>query len=154
VHRTYVRNDRLGKAALLPNKAMLGPVAGGAVHLSNINGPLVVTEGIETGLSLLSGVLGKPSSVWAALNATGMVGLTGQVQDIKRSCSEIKFLGRALSRQVTGYHRRSRAGTKMHCVKLLGQSFMARDFDRQVAEIQIRAAILNGFAHTVPIFHL
>lgn len=33
----------------------------------------------------------------------------------------------------------------MHCLKLLGQSLMARDFDRQVAEIQIRAAILNGF---------
>ncbi|SDF11713.1 hypothetical protein SAMN04488567_3455 [Limimaricola pyoseonensis] len=33
----------------------------------------------------------------------------------------------------------------MHCVKLLGQSFMAWDFDRQVAEIQIRIAVLNGF---------
>ena len=33
----------------------------------------------------------------------------------------------------------------MHCVKLLGQRLSARDFDRQVAEIQIRAAILNGF---------
>ncbi|PSK86198.1 hypothetical protein CLV79_106207 [Limimaricola soesokkakensis] len=33
----------------------------------------------------------------------------------------------------------------MHCVKLLGQSLMARDFDRQVTEIQIRIAVLNGF---------
>ncbi len=33
----------------------------------------------------------------------------------------------------------------MNCVKLLGQSLMARDFDRQVAEIQIRIAVLNGF---------
>ena len=33
----------------------------------------------------------------------------------------------------------------MHCVKLLGQRLSARDFDRQVAGIQIRAAILNGF---------
>ncbi|AGI68756.1 hypothetical protein OAN307_c32370 [Octadecabacter antarcticus 307] len=57
-----------------------------------------------------------------------------------------KYLGRALWLQVTGYHRRSRVETKMHCVKLLGQSLMARDFDRQVAEIQIRAAILNGFS--------
>ncbi len=30
-------------------------------------------------------------------------------------------------------------------MKLLGQRLVARDFDRQVAEIQIRAAILNGF---------
>ena len=56
-----------------------------------------------------------------------------------------KYLGRALWRHLTGYHRRSRVETKMHCLKLLGQRLSARDFDRQVAEIQIRAAILNGF---------
>jgi len=33
----------------------------------------------------------------------------------------------------------------MHCVKGLGQRLMARDFDRQVAEVQIRAAVLNRF---------
>ena len=33
----------------------------------------------------------------------------------------------------------------MHGVKLLGQRLMARDFNRQVAEPQIRAAILNCF---------
>ncbi len=49
-----------------------------------------------------------------------------------------KYLGRALWRNLTGYHRRSRVETKMHCVKLLGQRLSARDFDRQVAEIQIR----------------
>lgn len=57
-----------------------------------------------------------------------------------------KYLGRALWRNLTGYHRRSRVETKMHCVKLPGQRLSARDFDRQVAEIQIRAAILNGFS--------
>jgi Transposase DDE domain len=55
-----------------------------------------------------------------------------------------KYLGRALWRNLTKYHRRSSVETKMHCVKLLGQRLSARDFDRQVAEIQIRAAILNG----------
>ena len=33
----------------------------------------------------------------------------------------------------------------MHCVKLLGRRLAARDFDRQVAEFQIRVAVLNGF---------
>ncbi|KDB05427.1 transposase ISSpo9 [Defluviimonas sp. 20V17] len=33
----------------------------------------------------------------------------------------------------------------MHCVKLLGQRLMARDFDRQVTEIQDRIAVLNGY---------
>jgi hypothetical protein len=56
-----------------------------------------------------------------------------------------KYLGRALWRRWSEYHRRSRVETKMHCVKLLGQRLMARDFDRQVAELQIRIAVLNGY---------
>jgi hypothetical protein len=30
-------------------------------------------------------------------------------------------------------------------MKLLGQRLMARDFDRQVAEVLVRVAILNGY---------
>jgi hypothetical protein len=56
-----------------------------------------------------------------------------------------RYLGRTLWRHWSGYHRRSRIETKMHCIKLLGQSLMARDFERQVAEIQIRIAILNRY---------
>ncbi|MFW5655895.1 MAG: IS5/IS1182 family transposase, partial [Roseicyclus sp.] len=37
------------------------------------------------------------------------------------------------------------AETKMHCVKLLGQSLMARNFDARVAELQVRAAVLNRY---------
>lgn len=33
----------------------------------------------------------------------------------------------------------------MHCMKLLGQRLTARDFDRQVAEVQVRMAIMNGY---------
>ena len=43
----------------------------------------------------------------------------------------------------------------MHCVKLLGQRLMARDFDRQVAEFQVRVAVLNGFtALGIPIVNI
>jgi hypothetical protein len=56
-----------------------------------------------------------------------------------------KYMGRALWQNLSGYHRRSRVETKMHCMKLLGQRLMARDFDRQVAEVQVRIAILNGY---------
>ncbi len=56
-----------------------------------------------------------------------------------------KCVGRTIWRRWSGYHRRSRVETKMHCVKLLGQRLAARDFDRQVAEFQVRVAILNGF---------
>ncbi|QFT64396.1 hypothetical protein FIU91_15765 [Roseivivax sp. THAF30] len=33
----------------------------------------------------------------------------------------------------------------MRFVKLLGQGLMARDFDRRVAELHVRIAVLNGF---------
>ncbi len=56
-----------------------------------------------------------------------------------------RYLGRTVWRRWSGYHRRSRVETKMHCMKLLGQSQMARDFERQVAEIQIRVAVLNRY---------
>ena len=54
------------------------------------------------------------------------------------------------------YHRRSLVETEMRCLKLLGERIMSRDFDRQVAELQIRAALLNRFTHlgtpvTVPL---
>jgi hypothetical protein len=34
----------------------------------------------------------------------------------------------------------------MHCVNLLGQRLMAPNFDRQVAEIHVRVAVLNAFS--------
>lgn len=42
-------------------------------------------------------------------------------------------------------NRRSRVETKMQCMKMLGQSLMARDFDRQAAEIQVRIAVLSRY---------
>ncbi len=73
VHRTYLRADGSGKAQVEPVKMMLGPCARGAVRLSQADGPLVICEGIETGLSLLSGLLSEsPATVWAALSTSGM----------------------------------------------------------------------------------
>jgi phage/plasmid primase-like uncharacterized protein len=68
IHRTYLRSDGCGKAAVEPAKATLGPVAGGAImlHASAGTAPLVVAEGIETALSA-SLVLGGPA--WAAVSA-------------------------------------------------------------------------------------
>jgi hypothetical protein len=53
--------------------------------------------------------------------------------------------GRTLWKKWSGYHRRSLVETKMHCFKLLADRVKSRDFDRQVAELQICAAILNRF---------
>lgn len=48
---------------------------------------------------------------------------------------------------VSGHHRRSLVETKMRCFKLLGEMVMARNFERLVAELQERAAVLNHFTH-------
>lgn len=69
VHRTFLAPDG-GKAPVEPARMMLGPCAGGAVRLSEGAGPLVVCEGIETGLSLLDSLDGSPR-VWAALSTSG-----------------------------------------------------------------------------------
>ena len=53
--------------------------------------------------------------------------------------------GRAIWRNWSGYHRRSLIEAKMRCMKLLGERLTARTPDRQTAELQIRAALLNRF---------
>lgn len=75
LHRTYLRPDGSGKADLDPPKAMLGAALGGALRLTEAQGPLVVAEGIETALSLASGLLGRPATIWAALSCAGIAGL-------------------------------------------------------------------------------
>ncbi len=74
VHRTYF--EKSGARVRNNPKMMQGPCAGGVVVLSEATGPLVVVEGIETGLSLLSGLLSGPATVWAALSTSGMKALT------------------------------------------------------------------------------
>ena len=46
------------------------------MRLSEAIGPLVVCEGIETGLSLLSGLMDGRHGVWAALSTSGIKGLS------------------------------------------------------------------------------
>lgn len=73
IHRTFLRADGFGKAGLPDgDKMMLGKVRGGAVTLSNDPGRLIVCEGIESGLSLLCGLLDEPAMVRAALSAAGI----------------------------------------------------------------------------------
>ena len=65
-----------------------------------------------------------------------------------------KYLGRALWQRWSGHHRQSRVETRMDCVKLLGRRLMARDFDRQVAEFQVRVirrlSRTNGIRLLIP----
>lgn len=72
VHRTYLDRDGSGKADVEPSKAMLGAVAGGAIRLAEGSGTMVIAEGIETALSLASGLLREPADIWAALSTSGV----------------------------------------------------------------------------------
>jgi len=68
VHRTFLRGDGSGKADADPQRASLGPVAGGAVMLMapGSAGPLVIGEGIETSASAAEMIGG---AAWAAISA-------------------------------------------------------------------------------------
>jgi len=74
VHRTYLAEPGV-KAFGDKSKLMLGPCCGSAVRLSGGRGPLLVAEGIETALSLLSGLSDASPRVWAALSTSGMANL-------------------------------------------------------------------------------
>ena len=67
-----------------------------------------------------------------------------------------KPLGSRIWKKWSGYHRRSLVETKMHCFKRLGERVMAKTFERQVTELQVRVALLNRFTQlgrpvTVPV---
>lgn len=71
VHRTYLRHDGSGKAAVETTKTSLGAIAGGAVQLTSIRPGrwTLIAEGLETALSVAQSY-GLPA--WAALSAGGI----------------------------------------------------------------------------------
>lgn len=70
VHRTFLYQS--STCSIAAAKLMLGPCAGGAVVCAEGTGPLVVCEGIETGLSLASGLIEGTPRILAALSTSGM----------------------------------------------------------------------------------
>jgi DDE family transposase len=57
----------------------------------------------------------------------------------------VRHLGRRLWKRWSGYHRRSPVETAISRLKRLGERLAARDPARQVAEVQVRCAILNTY---------
>ena len=76
VHCSYVDPITFEKENIEPQKAMFGPTKGGAVRLIEGGGGLIVAEGIETCLSIQSGINPPPFSAWATLSASNMRSLT------------------------------------------------------------------------------
>lgn len=69
IHRTLLAPAGGGKAAVRPQRMMLGPCAGGAVRLAEADLRVMVGEGIETCLAAMQAT-GLPA--WAALSTSGM----------------------------------------------------------------------------------
>jgi putative DNA primase/helicase len=72
IHRTYLMRDGSGKAPIEPQKMTLGAVRGGCVRLGPEAEHILVTEGIETALSVMQ-VMNV--TAWAALSANGIANL-------------------------------------------------------------------------------
>ena len=81
LHRTFLARDGGSKAPVEPQKMMLGPCRGGAVHLAEPGDVLMVGEGIETCLAAMKAT-GHP--VWAALSTSGLrsLDLPADVRDV------------------------------------------------------------------------
>jgi hypothetical protein len=67
--------------------------------------------------------------------------------EARRRC---RRLGRTIRKRRTGCHRRNPVAAKVRCLELNGGRVLSRDFDRQVAEIRVRAAIPNRFTALGP----
>lgn len=81
VHRTYLREDGSGKACCEPQKATLGMVAGGAIHLAPLAAELVIGEGIETSASA-GRLLGLPA--WCAVSAGNLARTVKLPPEVRR----------------------------------------------------------------------
>lgn len=57
-----------------------------------------------------------------------------------------RYYGRTFWNRWTGYPARSRVEAKMCCLKAFGEHIVARDPDRQTAEIDIHIALINRFS--------
>ena len=79
----------------------------------------------------------KNAQLWKS-SALGL----GQRNAAVQACRQ---LGWAIWKKWSAYHRRSLMETKTHCFKRLGERMMARTFERQVTELQVRVALLNRF---------
>ena len=69
IHRTFLATDGRAKAAVTPQKMMLGPCRGGVVQLATADDTVLIGEGLETCLAVRQ-VTGLP--VWAALSTAGL----------------------------------------------------------------------------------
>ena len=118
--------------AQLPEEEPIGVISGDGAY--DTRGVYEASTSREAALVVPPRRNGKP---WKA-RTTGAA-------ERNESLRAIRYLGRRLWKRWSGYHRRSLAETAMSRLKRLGERLSARDPACQIAEVQIRCAILNTF---------
>ncbi len=78
-------------------------------------------------------------------NAQAWKGMDPGLQAQNEALRACRRFGMANWKKWSECHRRSRVEARMRSIKLLGERIMARDFDRQDAEVQIRIAFMSRF---------
>ena len=132
-----VTDNSIGDAPMLPN--LLGQIPP-QEQLSSVSGDGAYdTKGCHEAIALRQADAIIPTRKNAKPWKINRLGAEVRNEILRAT----RRLGRTIWKKWSGYHRRSLVETKMRCFKLLGERIMARDFDRQVAELQIRAAVLH-----------
>ncbi len=132
-------DHRYGDGEIVPD--LLAPLAS-AERIGSISGDGAYdTRGVWEACAAREAALVVPPR----RNAKPWKTRTTGAQQRNESLCALRRLGRRLWKHWSGYHRRSLAETAMSCLKRLGERLWARDPARQVAEVQIRCAVLNTF---------
>nr|WP_217345312.1 IS5 family transposase [Noviherbaspirillum sp. L7-7A]MBV0879568.1 IS5 family transposase [Noviherbaspirillum sp. L7-7A]MBV0880621.1 IS5 family transposase [Noviherbaspirillum sp. L7-7A]MBV0880655.1 IS5 family transposase [Noviherbaspirillum sp. L7-7A] len=134
-----VTDNSIGDAPMLPN--LLGQIPPEELLASVSGDGAYDTKGCHEAIARRQADAIIPIRKNAKLWKMNRIGATARNEILRAT----RRLGRTIWKKWSGYHRRSLVETKMRCFKLLGERIMARDFDRQVAELQVRAAVLNRF---------
>ena len=134
-----VTDNSIGDAPMLPN--LLGQIPPEEAIASVSGDGAYDTKGCHEAIALRQADAIIPTRKNAKPWKTNRTGAAARNEILRAT----RRLGRTIWKKWSGYHRRSLVETKMRCFKLLGERIMARDFDRQVAELQVRAAVLNRF---------
>ena len=123
--------------------------------LSELLGQIPADEQIDTVTAAVADDTRRCHTTLIARDAVPIIPIRKNGRPWKEDCPAAKLrnetlratrhYGRTFWKRWTRYHARSRIEAKMRCLKAFGERIMARDPDRQTAEVQIRIALMNRF---------
>ncbi|MQR01261.1 IS5 family transposase [Glaciimonas soli] len=134
-----ITDNSVGDAPMLPELLKQIPVSETIWAVSGDGA--YDTKGCHTAIAARGAAAVIPTRKNAQYWKENMTGAKARNETLRAT----RYLGRTLWKKWSGYHLRSLVETKIRCFKLLGELVMAREFDRQVAELKVRVAILNRF---------